>query len=107
MSDGSIDERKFIDVARTVAGPLAARRYLPTRDADHARLLIMVYWGLTTVPAPPSESPAFINLQVAQTKLQMALASQIPDKIVAARNQLATAVGMRQTENRLREARIF
>jgi hypothetical protein len=48
MHDGTIDELRFIDVARTIAGPLAAQNYLPTKDPNETKLLIMVYWGTTT-----------------------------------------------------------
>jgi hypothetical protein len=103
MHDASIDKQKFLDVARAVAGPLAVQDYLPTKDPAKATLLIMVYWGLTRVPAPLSESAAFINMQVAQTNLQIAISYGIPALIVAARNQIATAAGMLQAENRLRQ----
>jgi hypothetical protein len=105
MRDDSIDKLKFIDVARTVAGPLAAQNYLPTKDPDKATLLIMVYWGLTTVPAPISTSPAFVNVQTAQTNLQMALNERPPNPalILAARDQLAFAQETLRSENRVRD----
>jgi hypothetical protein len=105
MHDDSIDKLKFIDVARTIAGPLAAQNYLPTKDPDKATLLIMVYWGLTTVPAPISTSPAFVNVQMAQTNLQMALNEKPPNPalILAARDQLAFAQEALQSENRQRD----
>jgi hypothetical protein len=105
MHDDSIDKLKFIDVARTVAGPLAAQNYLPAKDPNETKLLIMVYWGLTTVPPPVSTSPAFANVQIAQTNLQMALQERppIPAVILAARDQLAFAQEALQSENRQRD----
>jgi hypothetical protein len=105
MHDDSIDKLKFIDVARIVAGPLAAQNYLPTKDPDKTTLLIMVYWGLTTVPAPLSASAAFANVQTAQTNLQMALQERppIPAAILAARDQLAFAQEALRSENRVRD----
>ena len=109
MHDDSIDKLKFIDVARTVAGPLAAQNYLPTKDPNETKLLIMVYWGLTTVPPPVSTSPAFANVQIAQTNLQMALQERppIPAVILAARDQLAFAQEALQSENRQRDRTDF
>ena len=59
MSDPSIDNLKFIDVARTVAVPLAGQNYQPARDPNTTRLLIMVYWGTTagTVESPKTIDP--------------------------------------------------
>ncbi|HZZ20051.1 MAG TPA: hypothetical protein VFE25_11805 [Opitutaceae bacterium] len=47
LNDPSLDAMKFIDVARTVAVPLATQAYLPTRDPKETKLLIVVYWGRT------------------------------------------------------------
>ncbi len=47
MRDASIDKLKFIDVARTIALPLADKNYLPSKDPAQTKLLIMVYWGTT------------------------------------------------------------
>ena len=47
MRDASIDKLKFVDVARTVALPLAVKNYLPSKDPAQTKLLIMVYWGTT------------------------------------------------------------
>jgi hypothetical protein len=38
----------FGDVMRAIAGPLADQDYVPTRDPNKTKLLIMVYWGTTT-----------------------------------------------------------
>ena len=45
--DYSIDKIQFLDAARTIAGPLATQRYIPTKDPKTTRLLVMVYWGAT------------------------------------------------------------
>ncbi len=47
MRDGSIDLLNFKDVARTIAGPLADQYYLPAKDPNQTKLLILVYWGTT------------------------------------------------------------
>jgi hypothetical protein len=55
----------FRDVMAAIAGPLADQAYVPTKDPNKTKLLIMVYWGETTgtgdyvpdqnfsLPAPP------------------------------------------------------
>jgi hypothetical protein len=69
VSDASIDTLPFIDVARTVAIPLESQNYLPTRDADKTRLLVVVYWGRTRTPEHANESVAVQNLQGATAAL--------------------------------------
>jgi hypothetical protein len=50
VRDPSMDGLKFTDIARIIAGPLAAQKYLPTRDQSKQKLLIVVFWGTTVVP---------------------------------------------------------
>jgi hypothetical protein len=56
LNDKSIDRMDFMDVARTIAGPLAAQRYVPSHDPSRTRLLIMVYWGTTHAPEHASST---------------------------------------------------
>jgi len=50
VSDSTIDTL-FLDIAKVIAVPLAAQRY---HGGDReTKLLIMVYWGTTAVPALP------------------------------------------------------
>jgi hypothetical protein len=62
MTDESIDSLKFIDVARTVSGPLSEQNYVPSHDPKTTNLLIMVYWGLTEVPHVFGADPWVSNL---------------------------------------------
>jgi hypothetical protein len=64
--DASIDKLKFLDVARTIARPLAAQNYFPARDPKQTNLLIMVYWGMTNGTGSTSGSVAYQNLQRSQ-----------------------------------------
>ena len=57
LRDDSIDNSKFIDIARAIAGPLASQNYRPAKKQDAEDLLIMVFWGTTIVPDPLSMSP--------------------------------------------------
>jgi hypothetical protein len=59
VSDDTIDKVGFMDVAKVIALPLRERNYVPDRDANTTRLLIMVYWGTTDVPEPANESSAY------------------------------------------------
>jgi hypothetical protein len=68
MVDASIDPMKFMDVARTIAVPLAERDYIPSHDPKATKLLIMVYWGLTDVPAPLNSSSWVSNLSDVENK---------------------------------------
>jgi hypothetical protein len=56
--DASIDKLRFLDIARVIAGPLAAQHYRPARGLDTEKLLIMIYWGTTIVPQSFATSPA-------------------------------------------------
>jgi hypothetical protein len=51
ISDNTIDNLGFRDVAHTLAASLASQNYVPARDPKDTGLLIMVYWGATTGPA--------------------------------------------------------
>jgi hypothetical protein len=53
-SDATIDSESFMNIARTIAQPLADHNFLPTRDPKKANLLIMVYWGATSGTTDPS-----------------------------------------------------
>jgi hypothetical protein len=72
MRDDTIDPLRFLDVARTIAGPLADRNYLPAKDPKQLKLLIMVYWGTTAGPSGASSSIAYGNLGSASSRMAMA-----------------------------------
>jgi hypothetical protein len=69
IDDPTIDPLKFIDVARVIAVPLADQKYLPARDPAKTKLLIMVYWGITYVPAAISSSAAYNNFSDIQNRI--------------------------------------
>jgi hypothetical protein len=48
--DATIDDLGFMDIARVLSVPLAEQNYLPARNPDTTKLLIMVYWGTTITP---------------------------------------------------------
>jgi hypothetical protein len=45
-------------VARIISGPLADQNYLPSKDPNHTKFLIMVYWGTST---GPSDNPGLFR----------------------------------------------
>ncbi|HVU15926.1 MAG TPA: hypothetical protein VHD32_03330 [Candidatus Didemnitutus sp.] len=65
--DDTIDHLKFVDIAHTIAPPLAQQNYIPARDPKKTRLLIMVYWGRTAGTASGASSTAsYQNLAASQ-----------------------------------------
>jgi hypothetical protein len=53
FTDETIDKLSFLDIARVIAVPLAEQKYLPGKDQNTTKLLIMVYWGTTVTPGRP------------------------------------------------------
>jgi len=92
-SDASVDKLQFMDVARTIAGPLEYQHYIPTRDAKTTKLLIMVYWGRTGLPERANESVAKQNLQDASAAKANAK-STIDEKLSADQTRSNPASGM-------------
>jgi hypothetical protein len=68
MHDASMEKLDFMQVARTIAVPLAAQNYVPAHDPQQTNLLIMVYWGMTTGTGDASGSVAYQNLQASQAQ---------------------------------------
>ena len=56
ISDETIDMLSFMDIARTIAGPLKGQSFAPTKDPNKAKLLIMVYWGMTSGTNDPGSA---------------------------------------------------
>jgi len=112
--DASIDKLSFLDVAHTIAVPLAEQNYLPARDPKATRLLIMVYWGTTRAPENANASAEYANLQTAEDQLsasQMDLgpppplrgAGSIRPHKPAEEEQASNAQAAVEAEDRMRE----
>jgi hypothetical protein len=80
LGDSSIDKVGFMDVAHTIAYPLADQNYVPSKDPKKTQLLIMVYWGTTRVPDGPNQSVAYANLGNANTAMMQAQNSANPPR---------------------------
>jgi hypothetical protein len=74
-ADDTADKLKFLDVARVISVPLAHENYLPSKDPNKTRLLIMVYWGVTTGTTGTGDSVAYQQLQNAGAGYQSAMAA--------------------------------
>jgi hypothetical protein len=84
VSDPSLDQMKFIDVARTVAVPLATQAYMPTRDPKETKLLLVVYWGRTnTGSAGIDTTTALQDFQSASAAATSAKAANEQQKIAS------------------------
>jgi hypothetical protein len=112
--DASMDSLTFMDVARTIAAPLANKKYIPTRDPKTTKLLIMVYWGTTRSPEHSADTNTTQKMHDAdrdQDQAQMALnhATKPADvKVAVAEMQSAeasmrAAVAEMQSEDQRRE----
>jgi hypothetical protein len=116
--DPTIDKMEFMDVARTIAVPLAEKRYLPTANPKTTNLLIMVYWGTTRASEYATESISHDLMQRAteqedNAKIARIAASQATssrsDKMIAAAEAagaddalIAATIGV-QAEDQRRE----
>jgi hypothetical protein len=75
---GTKDPLDFMQVARTIAAPLASQNYVSSRDPGTTKLLVVVYWGTTRVPDNATSSVAGENLQAAS---QAAMSANHPQPV--------------------------
>jgi len=112
ISDATIDNLKFMDVARVIATPLAAQNYFPEGDPAKTKLLIMVYWGTTAVPGPSNNSMAYgqfsdgqaalINAPIAPTASAAHINLQMAENS-GAESEMNGAMAIIDLENKLRD----
>jgi hypothetical protein len=112
LNDKTIDKMEFIDVAKVMAVPLADQHYIPSKDANATKLLIMVYWGTTFAPEHASESGVYQHLVDAEAMLNRDVGnSALTNKFGRALNlegnyafdAVTVAIAAVQAENRLRD----
>lgn len=83
IHDATIDKLTFLDVAHVIALPLADQKFFPAKDPNKTKLLIMVYWGTTAVPASSENSIAYSNFNGAEAALKRAMNPHDPEPIMA------------------------
>jgi len=95
FKDDSIDKLTFMDVARAIAPSLRAQNYLPAADPKATRLLILVYWGTTTVPPPYEFDPLYgqyrNSLEQYRTLLRQGLVDEANAVLTAGLHELEMA----------------
>ena len=69
MKDASIDNLKFMNIARTISRPLGDKNFICTKNPSKTKLLIMVYWGTTTGSGDAANSLAYRSLAQANGAL--------------------------------------
>ena len=92
MAGDSIDKVPFRDIARTIAGPLAERGYVPAPNPENTDLLIYVFWGTTY--GSGDSSPSRLVDDIADSINEIALSPEIvrgPDGIVTGETAAANA----------------
>jgi len=102
IKDDSIDKVDFMDVARTIAPALAGQQYAPARDPKTTKLLVMVYWGTTTVPQPYENDPLYQAYYQALEEYHLLL-SGIPPQVDEANAVLTAGLHQLEIENHIRD----
>jgi hypothetical protein len=102
IKDATIDNLSFVDVAKIIAGPLASQKYFPAKDPNKTKLLIMVYWGTTTVPPKAQDDVMYeeYNAALAESRILMA---QIPPQVDEANAVLTSALHTLAIANHMRD----
>jgi hypothetical protein len=106
ISDKTIDFMGFMDVLRAIAPALGSQKYVPATDPKATRLLIMVYWGTTTVPPPYEMDPLYRGYHDAVEEYQL-LMSSIPPQVDEANAVLTSGLHMLEMENHIRDRTDF
>jgi hypothetical protein len=106
IDDKTIDSLSFMDVAHAIAPALSSQKYVPATDPKATRLLIMVYWGTTTVP-PPYEMDSLYRGYHAAAEEYRLLLSEIPPAVDEANAVLSSGLHMLEMENHIRDRTDF
>ena len=103
FEDDTIDKLTFPDIARIIEEPLARQNYIQTKDPKKTNLLIMVYWGTTTVPQRDATSNGAALNQSAMATAQVASASGRGTAGSANSSEANGALAMMEMANRQRD----
>ncbi len=99
ISDSTIDRLHFIDVARVIADPLATQKYRPSKDPNKTKLLIMLYWGTTAVPARPDMDPQYQEYYQLMSEASIASGAEKDALITSALHVLSSANHQRENQD--------
>jgi hypothetical protein len=99
IKDATIDDLRFLDVARTITEPLASQKYVPAKDPNKTKLLIMVYWGTTAVPARTDIDPLYEEYYQLMSEYRLMVDEGVP----GADAVLSTALHVLSMANHQRE----
>jgi len=102
FKDDTIDKLGFMDIARGIAPSLESQKYLPATDPKAAKLLIMVYWGTTAVPAPYDEDPLYQAYYAAVEESHILL-SGVPPQVEESDDVLSAGLHQLDIENGIRD----
>jgi len=91
LADATIDKMDFMDIARTIAVPLASQSYYPTSDQKMTNLLIVIYWGTTYAPEHANESNAYNLAQKRASEEQQSNQAEIDAELAAAGKGVSAA----------------
>jgi hypothetical protein len=100
--DPTIDKMDFMDIARTIAVPLANQNYIPTADSNTTKLLLVVYWGTTFAPEHASDSNAYYQAQK-KTEIEHQSNQDLQDALRAS----GQAQGAPATDSWVRAAKVI
>jgi hypothetical protein len=98
----------FLDVAHTIARPLADRHYVPGTNPKTTKLLIMVYWGATRPPGEENSESAFNLLDSTRSLISSSATSVIAtpnhgDSGIAQTNDAAYTMLLVDRQRRVRD----
>ena len=93
LSDETIDNLGFMDIARIVEDPLAKQNYLPAKDPKNTGLVIMLYWGTTQVAEPIRDSAAYIEYADIRSQISGEPLPSLPNKYVPTVSTTGSLIG--------------
>ena len=104
IKDDTIDKLGFMDIARTIAPSLESQGYRPAGDPATTKLVIMIYWGATTVPPPYKEDTLYLNYYYALDEYRLLLAQ---GQAAEADAVLSSGLHQLDMENHIRDRQDF
>ena len=79
--DVGLEKTPFAEVVATVGRSLARQNYFPAKDPNLAELLIVVYWGSTTIEEDPNKQQNVEALNAAVSSYNASVAAGLPPNL--------------------------